>query len=163
MMLERIKARLGILNIPRAKGISLLSVIAGSLMLFEGFLLIFIDATVAESSILRNVALSFAQTFEQVIGFPLPVLGFAHNSLSAIGIAACIVGFDLLMVSIGLLVQSKMALWVATVIFALATFFDFTLFLLQGIMGAPASMPGTFINGLIVYVLIEDRKWFTFP
>jgi hypothetical protein len=56
-----------------------------------------------------------------------------------------------------------MALWVAVIIFALATFFDFTLFLLQGIIGAPASLPGTFINGVIVYVLIEDRKWFTFP
>jgi lysylphosphatidylglycerol synthetase-like protein (DUF2156 family) len=163
MMLERNKVKLGIFNIPRAKVISLLSVIAGSLTLVEGLLLIFIDATVAESDILRNVALSFVQTFEQVIGFPLPVYEFAYNSLSAIGIAACIVGFDLLIVSIGLLVRSKMALWVATVIFALATFFDFTLFLLQGIIGAPASLPGTFINGVIVYVLIEDRKWFTFP
>jgi lysylphosphatidylglycerol synthetase-like protein (DUF2156 family) len=135
--------------------------IAGSVMLIGGFLLILVGFTVAESCTLRNIALSAIQTFEQVIGFPLPLYEFANNSLPAIGIATCIIGFDLLMVSFGLLVRSKMARWIAIVIFALATFFDFSLFLLQGVLGAPASLPGSFINGLMVYVLMKDQKWFT--
>jgi lysylphosphatidylglycerol synthetase-like protein (DUF2156 family) len=160
-MLISNQIRLGLQKFLRARVVSLLSTIAGSVMLVGGVLLIFVDLTVAESDAIRNVALSYVQTFEQVIGFPLPSYGFANNSLSAIGIATCIVGFDLLMVSLGLLVRSKMARWIAIVIFALATFFDFALFLLQGIMGAPASLPGTFINGLMVYVLLKDQKWFT--
>jgi lysylphosphatidylglycerol synthetase-like protein (DUF2156 family) len=153
--------KLGLLKSLRARVVSLLSMIAGSVMLVGGFLLILVDFTVAESGTLRNIALSAIQTFEQVIGFPLPLYEFANNSLSAIGIATCIIGFDLLMVSFGLLVQSKMARWIAIVIFALAAFFDFSLFLLQGVLGAPVSLPGSFINGLIVYILMKDQKWFT--
>jgi lysylphosphatidylglycerol synthetase-like protein (DUF2156 family) len=160
-MLVRNEIKVDLLKFLRAKVVSLVSMIAGSAMLVEGLLLIFVDLTVTESDTLRNVALSSVQTLEQVIGFPLPLYGFANNSLSAIGTATGIVGFDLLMVSLGLWVRSKMALWIATIIFALATFFDFALFLLQGLIGAPASLPGTFINGLIVYALMKDRKWFT--
>jgi lysylphosphatidylglycerol synthetase-like protein (DUF2156 family) len=160
-MLLRNQIKLGLLKFLRVKVVSLLSMIVGSAMLGGGLLLIFVDLTVAESDALRNIALSSVQTFEQGFGFPLPLYEFADNSISAIGIATWIVGFDLLMVSLGLLVRSKMALWIATIIFALATFFDFALFLLQGIMGAPLSVPGTLINGLMVYVLIKDRKWFT--
>jgi lysylphosphatidylglycerol synthetase-like protein (DUF2156 family) len=145
----------------RAKVVSLLSMIAGSVMFVGGLLLIFLDLSSAASDALRNIALLTVQTFEQAIGFPLPMYELASSSLSAIGIATWIVGFDLLMVSFGLLVRSRAARWIAIVIFTLATFFDFTLFLLQGLLGAPASLPGTLINGSMVYILVKDQEWFT--
>lgn len=160
-MLERFQIRLDLRKFLRVKVVSLISIVAGSVMLIGGLLLIFVDLFVAESDALRNIALSSVQTFEQIIGFPLPVYGFTNNSMSAIGIATVVVGFDLLMVSIGLSVRSKMARWIAIIVFALATFFDFALFLLQGLVGAPASLPGTLINGLMVYALMKDRNWFT--
>jgi len=145
----------------KAKTVSRLSMIAGTVMLFGGLLLIGIDYNLGASDPLRNIALLSVQSFEQIIGFPLPVNGFALNSISAVGVATSISGFDLLAVSLGLSVHSRSALWVGTIIFTLATFFDFTLFLLMGLLGAPVSLPGTIVNLLMAYTLVKDRKLFT--
>jgi len=160
-MLRCSQIKLDLQKFIRVRIVSLLSIIAGFVMFVGGLLLVYVDLNVAESDALRNTALSSVQTFEQIIGFPLPMYEFANNSISAIGIATCIVGVDLLILSLGLMVRSMIAKWIATIIFTLATFFDFALFLLQGLLGAPAALPGTIINGLIVYVLLKDRKWFT--
>lgn len=155
------RVKLGLMKFSTVKVVSLVSIITGLVMLSEGFVLIFLDLAVATSSTLSQAALFWVQTLQQVIGFPLPSYGFNNNSNSAIGIATCIIGFDLLMVSFGLFVRSKIARWIATAIFGLATFFDFTLFLLQGLLGAPASLPGILINGLFVYILLKDHEWFS--
>lgn len=160
IMLDRAQIQSLLSKFLKAKVVSRLSMIAGGVMLIGGLLLIFIDSATAESDSFRNIALSAVQTVEQVFGFPLPSYGFANNSISAIGIVALIVGVDLLMISLGLSVRSKIARWIAAIIFSLATFFDFSLFLLQGLLGAPAALPGTLINGLMVYILLKDRKWF---
>ncbi|HVP26296.1 MAG TPA: hypothetical protein VMT26_01345 [Candidatus Bathyarchaeia archaeon] len=136
-------------------------IIAGSAMLIGGLILLLLDLTTAESSSLRSIVLFSVEAIEQTAGFPLPTYEFVNNSISAVGLAALTVGLDLLLLSIGLLVRSRMALWIAMIIFTLAAFFDFTTFLLEGVIGAPLSPIGTLINGLVVGVLMKNRKWFT--
>ena len=145
----------------KAKVVSLLSLIFGSIMLVSGLLLVTTDIVTVESDSLRQVSLASVSTIEQTMGFPLPSYEFVNNSLTAIGIVTWIVGFDLFTISFGLIVQSKIARWVALITFILAAFFDFTYFLLQGLIGAPVAFVGIFINGFAVYVLLKDHRWFT--
>jgi lysylphosphatidylglycerol synthetase-like protein (DUF2156 family) len=98
---------------------------------------------------------------DQILGFPLPINEMINNSITAVGIATSIIGLDLLIVSQGLRAKNKLALWIAMIILALATYFDMVSFLFQGLLGAPTSAPGAIINGLVLYVLLKDRESFT--
>ena len=134
----------------------------GIAMVIGGLFLIIIDTTLPiNADTARSTSFFAIQSMDQVLGFPLPIDEMINDSITAVGIATSIIGLDLLIVSQGLRAKNKLALWIAIVILALATFFDVVSFLFQGIIGAPASVPGAVINGLALYVLLKDRESFT--
>jgi hypothetical protein len=92
----------------------------------------------------------------QIPGIPFE-LGDLINSggLTLVGIALWVVGFDVLLVGLGLWARSKLAKWVALMVFSVAAFFDLVQFLLLGLLGSPSSVIGIFVNGLIVYLLTK--------
>jgi hypothetical protein len=88
-------------------------------------------------------------------GMPLCIADLASYSLSAIGLVTWIIGLNLLLVGLGLWVRHRVARLIASTIYLVATFFQFSQFLLFGIVGSPVSIIEIFLNGLITYLLIS--------
>jgi hypothetical protein len=92
----------------------------------------------------------------QIPGIPFELSDLINSgSLTLAGIALWVVGFDVLLIGLGLWARSKLAKWVALMVFSAAAFFDLVQFLLLGLLGSPSSVIGIFVNGLIVYLLTK--------
>jgi lysylphosphatidylglycerol synthetase-like protein (DUF2156 family) len=140
---------------------TLLLAIMGIAMFVGGLYLIIADKTLPLSAdTARSTSFFAVQIVVQILGYPLPTNEMISDSISAVGIATLVVSLDVLIISLGLWFKSKLALWIAMIVIALAAYFDFVSFLYQGLMGAPASAPGVIINGLMIYVLMRDRESF---
>jgi hypothetical protein len=123
-----------------------------------GFFLLTIDLFTVQSNVMRDISSYLFQNVPQVLSFPLPIYGFENNSLTAIGIGTGIAGFDLLMISFGLIIKSKIACRLGIITFSLAAFFDFTMFMLKGVLGSPLSLIGVLLNAAMAYALITNNK-----
>jgi len=135
--------------------------IFGIVMVVGGLLSIVADMTLPMNADTVRSNLFFAlQCVDQIFGFPLPVNEMINNSITAVGISTSVIGLDLLVVSLGLRARNRLALWIAMIMLALAAYFDMVSFLFQGLLGAPASVPGVIINGLVLYVLLKKRESF---
>ena len=160
--MHRNQPQLGIPKFLNIRFISLLLTIMGIAMIIGGLLVIVADRVLPTNADAARSTWFFAiQNVDQTFGFPLSTNDMISNSITSVGIATSIIGLTLLVLREGLRAKKKSALWIAIIIFALATFFDMVAFLYQGLLGAPASAPGAIINGLMLYVLLRDRELFT--
>jgi lysylphosphatidylglycerol synthetase-like protein (DUF2156 family) len=160
--MHRNQIQLGIPRFLNIRFVSLLLTIIGIATVIGGLVLIIADSALPiTADTARSISFSTIQGLDQILGFPLPINEMINNSITAVGIATSIIGLDLLIVSQGLRAKNKLALWIAMIILALATYFDMVSFLFQGLLGAPTSAPGAIINGLVLYVLLKDRESFT--
>jgi len=83
----------------------------------------------------------------------------ATSPATIAGIVVWMLGFDILLVGLGLWVRHRGARWVGVIIFGLAAFFDFVQFLLLGLLGAPTSSIELIVNSLILWGLFKREIW----
>lgn len=159
--MRRNQLQLGISRPQNIHFVSLLLTIFGIAMVIGGVFSIVADITLPMNADTARSNLFFTlQSVDQILGFPLPANEMINNSITIVGISTCVIGLDLLVVSVGLRAKNKLALWIAIIILALAAYFDVVSFLFQGLLGAPASVPGAIINVLVLYVLLKNRESF---
>jgi len=159
--MPKTRVQLGIPRFLDIRFVSFLFAIIAISMIFVGVLSIVSDAILPiNADATRSTIFIALQSIDQILGFPLPVNQMVNTSITSIGIATSITGLDLLVICRGLRVKSRLALWIAVVTLILAAYFDVVSFLFQGLLGAPMSVPGALINGLVLYVLIKRRELF---
>lgn len=96
----------------------------------------------------------------QFPGVPLPMGELINQGATVIGASIAILGLDMLLVGLGLWVRHKLARWIAIAIFGLAAYFDFTQFLVLGLLGAFGPTMEALANSLIAYMLLKHGTWF---
>jgi hypothetical protein len=132
----------------------------GVVLLISGLYLILVDSNLLGQEPLSDTAMQTATgIISWVPGIPLNASDLGSYNVTVIGIVAWIVGIDLLLVGLGVWARHRLALLAAMVIFALAAGFQFFQFFTLGIVGAPSSLVGLFINGIIAYFLFMTFNW----
>lgn len=132
------------------------SMTSGVVLLVGGLFITILAASLPERiSGVDSLAQSIVFVMGQIPGVPLSLEDLINNGLATVGIVSWIIGFDVLLVGLGLWVKSKFAKWVAMMIFSLAAFFDFVRFLFLGLLGSSNSLIGMFVNGSIVFLLTK--------
>jgi hypothetical protein len=135
----------------------LLTVTFGVISLVGGFSIILFTASLpARISGISAVEESVIFVVSQIPGIPLEFGDLiSSGGLNAVGVALWIMGFNILLIGLGLWTKSKAAKWIAFGVFSVATFMEFVQFLLLGVLGSPSSVVGIFVNGLIVYMITK--------
>jgi hypothetical protein len=139
-----------------ADALFITSITVGVVLLVGGLFITILSASLpTKVSGVDSMTRSIVFVMGLIPGIPLSFGDLVNNGLAIVGIVSWIIGFDVLLVGLGLWAKNKFAKWVALVIFALAAYFDFVQFLFLGLLGSPSSVIGTLINGLIVYLLFK--------
>jgi len=108
----------------------------------------------------KSAVLTLTKSIVFVIG-QIPGIPFEFDDLvnsgglTSVGIALWVVGFDSLLVGLGLWARSKIAKYVGLMFFGAATFFDLVQFLFLGLLGSPSSFLGILVNGSIAYLFTK--------
>jgi hypothetical protein len=133
------------------------TVTVGVISLVGGLSIVLLAASLpAKVSGVDATTKSVVFVMSQIPGIPFELSDLINSGgLTWVGIALWVVGFDVLLIGLGLWARSKLAKWVALIVFSVATFFDLVQFLLLGLLGSPSSVIGIFGNGLIVYLLTK--------
>jgi uncharacterized membrane protein (DUF2068 family) len=129
----------------------------GVISLVGGLSLVLFTASLpAKVSGVDAATRSVVFVMSQIPGIPLELGDLIKGGgLTLVGIALWVLGFDSLLIGLGLWARSKFAKWIALVVFSAAAFFDFVQFLFLGLFGSPSSVVGLFVNGTIVYLLTK--------
>ena len=135
----------------------ILSVTLGVVLLIGGLAIVLFAASLpAKVSGIDATTKAVVFVMGQIPGIPFELSDFIDNGgLTVLGIALWVVGLNILFIGLGIWVRSKLAKWIGLVFFSTAAFFDFTQFLLFGLLGSPTSIVGVFANGLIAYSLTK--------
>jgi hypothetical protein len=129
----------------------------GVILIAEGLFLITSNpASAINNNSQQGLTPQFALSVTNSIpGIPFCISALSQYSFAAIGLVSWIGGLNLLFIGLGLWVRHRLARLVAFVVFALAAFFQFTQFLLLGIVGSPISVAVTIMNSVIAYLLFS--------
>jgi hypothetical protein len=139
-----------------ADALFITSITVGVVLLVGGLFVTILAASLpAKVSGVDSMAQSIVFVMGQIPGIPLSLGDLINNGLATVGIVSWIIGFDILLVGLGLWTKNKFAKWVALAIFSLAAYFDLVQFLFLGLLGSPSSVIGSSVNGLIVYLLTK--------
>jgi len=135
---------------------------SGIMLTISGLFVMILAATLpAEVSGVELLQQSVLSVLGLIPGVPINMNDLEGSSLTAIGMVSWIVGLDLLVVGLGLWVRSKVARWIAIIVFTSSVFFNFVQFLLLGLLGAPMATVSLLVNALILYLLwkvdLEDQ------
>jgi hypothetical protein len=137
-----------------ADALSIASITFGVILLVGGlFVTVLATSLPAKMSGADSTTQRVVFAMSQIPGIPLNLEDLVNNGLATPGIVSWIIGFEVLLVGLGLWAKSKLAKWVAIVIFSVAAYFDFVRFLFLGLLGSPSSLIGIFVNGSIVFLL----------
>jgi hypothetical protein len=140
--------------------ISKLIITFGVVLLISGLYLMLTGSSLLGQEPLSNTAMETATAIVSwVPGIPFSASDLAGYNVTTIGLVSWIVGLDLLLVGLGVWARHRLALLAAVIIFALAAGFQFWQFFTLGIAGAPASLVGLCINGVIAYFLFLTFNW----
>jgi hypothetical protein len=133
------------------------TVTAGVISLVGGLSIVLFAASLpAKVSGVDAMTKSVVFVMNQIPGIPFELSDLSNSGgLTLVGIALWVMGFDVLLLGLGLWARSKLAKWVALMVFSVAAFFDLAQFLLLGLLGSPSSVIGIFVNGLIAYLLTK--------
>ncbi len=133
--------------------VAILVITFGVVLLVAGLYLLITDATqTAQGDFTGQSVIS---TISWIPGIPFYLGELVNYSLTAVGLVSWIVGFDFLLLGLGLWVRHKLARLAALAIFLLATCFQFVQFLLLGILGSPIAVIETAINAILLYVVFS--------
>jgi len=143
-----------------ANGISLFSICLGWLLLALGLL---ISVGETNSFLSPAYATSVSTNILSIVGkfpgIPFDVTELGTSSAIISGIIVWILGIDIILLGFGLWMRSRFARYVGITVFGLATFFDFVEFLMNGFVGAPASVIEMIINSTVLYCLFKGEIW----
>ena len=135
------------------RAVSLVTVALGYLLIVGGLFTIVLSASLPTKTADTDPTVqSVTFAMSQIPGIPLNLRDLATDGLTTIGLVSWIIGLNILFIGMGLVVGHRFAKWIAMGVFALATFFNFTAFLTQGVLGSSGAFVGIFINGLFVYL-----------
>ncbi|MGD6850486.1 MAG: hypothetical protein ACQCN6_00320 [Candidatus Bathyarchaeia archaeon] len=161
--LQKIKGKVSKLTADRplvTDIISKLIITFGVVLLISGLYLMLVDSGLMGQEPLANSAMQTATAVVSwVPGIPFSTSDLVGYNITTIGLVSWIVGIDLLLVGLGVWARHRLALLAAVVIFVLAAGFQFYQFFMLGIAGAPASLVGLCINGVIAYFLFLTFNW----
>ena len=123
---------------------------SGIMLTISGLFVMILAATLpAEVSGVELLQQSVLSVLGLIPGVPINMNDLEGSSL------------DLLVVGLGLWVRSKVARWIAIIVFTSSVFFNFVQFLLLGLLGAPMATVSLLVNALILYLLwkvdLEDQ------
>ena len=145
---------------PVAKSISLFSICLGWLLLALGLLL-----SVGETNSLlsptfaTSVSNNILSIVAKLPGVPFDMTELGASSPVVSGIIVWILGLDIVLLGFGLWMRSRFARYVGITVFGLAAFFDFVEFLMNGFVGASASVIEMMINSTVLYYLFKREIW----
>ncbi len=143
-----------------AKTISLVSVSLGGLLLVLGLLMLAVDTGLfMNPTRVSLVSSNFLSTLAQFPGIPFDLTELTTSPATIAGIVVWILGLDIMLVGLGLWVKNRFARYTGIIVFGLAAFFDFSKFLLSGILGAPSSVIELIANSIILYCLFKSEIW----
>lgn len=152
------KLAIGTIPLAVANLLALVQTAIGVSLLIGGLFLLLADAALLVKPYeIGPTVQALSYLVDAFPGVPVPMEDLVGYGITAVGIVVWIVGFNLLLIGLGLWIRHKLAIDVALVIFLLAAYFDFVEFLFSGVLGAPASVVGVSLNGLIVYALLKAR------
>jgi hypothetical protein len=143
-----------------AKTVSLFSIGLGGLLLVLGLLMLMFDTGIFLSSTrVSLVSNNFLSTIAQFPGIPVDLTELTTSPATIAGFVVWILGFDIMLVGLGLWVKSRFARYVGIAVFGMAAFFDFVKFLLAGVLGAPGSVIELIANSVLLYCLFKTEIW----
>jgi hypothetical protein len=132
----------------------------GVVLLISGLALMLADSSLIAQTLLSDTAVDTAVgVISWVPGVPFNANELIIFNVTTAGLVAWISGIDLLLIGLGIWVKHRLAQLVAVVMFGLSAVFQFQQFLTLGINGAPASITGIVINGVITYYLFMTFNW----
>jgi len=140
------------------KAISLFSIGLGAILLVSGLLMLFVDGSLSSTraSLVSN---NFLSTVAQFPGIPFNLTDLTSSPAAVGGIVVWVLGIDIMLVGLGLWIKNKLARYFAVTVFGIAAFFDFTNFLLSGVLGAPSSVTELLVNSALLYCLFKNEIW----
>jgi uncharacterized membrane protein (DUF2068 family) len=140
-----------------ADALFVVTVTIGVISLIGGLSIVLFTASLpAKVSGVDAATRSMVFVMSQIPGIPLELGDLINGGgLTLVGIALWVVGFDSLLIGLGLWARSKFAKWIALTVFSAAAFFDFVQFLFLGLLGSPSSVISLFVNGSIAYLLTK--------
>jgi len=144
--------------------IAKLTITFGVVLLISGLALMLADSSLISQMPLSDTAVSTAAgVISWVPGVPFNTNELIIFSVTTAGLVAWIAGIDLLLIGLGTWVKHRIAHLSAVIMFGLATIFQFQQFVTLGIIGAPASITGLIVNGIITYFFFITLKWTKHP
>jgi hypothetical protein len=132
---------------------SMLVITFGVTLLIAGLYLMATDASQALHGDLTGQSVISAISW--IPGIPLYLGELAEYSLTAVGLVSWVIGFDFLLIGLGLWNRHRFARFAALVVFLLASCFQFVQFLLAGVLGSPTAAVETIINVILLYLIMS--------